>query len=58
MENESFNFPVTLKDVAREAGVHYSTVSLALSGSPKIGARTRERGLATAERLRYRRDPV
>ena len=34
---------VTLKDVARAAGVSYSTVSRSLSGSPQIGRETRER---------------
>ena len=32
---------VTLKDVAKAAGVSYATVSRALSGSPQIGSDTR-----------------
>lgn len=50
--------PATLRDVAAAAGVHLSTVSLALSGSPKIRPDTRARLTAIAERLHYRRDPV
>ena len=34
---------VTLKDVAKVAGVSYATVSRALSGSPEIGESTRKR---------------
>ena len=34
---------ITLKDVAKVAGVSYATVSRALSGSPEIGAGTRTR---------------
>ena len=47
---------VTLYDVAREAGVHFTTVSRALNGSPDLNIRpqTRARILAAAERLRYR----
>jgi LacI family transcriptional regulator len=47
---------VTLYDVAREAGVHFTTVSRTLNGTPDLNIRpeTRARILAAAERLRYR----
>lgn len=47
---------VTLYDVAREAGVHFTTVSRTLNGSTDLNIRpqTRERILAAAERLKYR----
>jgi LacI family transcriptional regulator len=48
----------TIKDVARAAGVHYSTVSLALRGHPSIPARTRERVERVAQRVGYRRSEV
>ncbi|MFR3922130.1 MAG: LacI family DNA-binding transcriptional regulator [Dysosmobacter welbionis] len=41
---------VTLKDVARAAGVSYSTVSRSLSGSPQIGRETRSGSCACATR--------
>jgi LacI family transcriptional regulator len=47
---------VTLKDVASKAGVHYSTVSLALSGSPKLPVDTRKRIQAIAEKMGYQPD--
>lgn len=49
---------VTMADVAREAGVSKSTVSLALKGSELLPASTRARVSAVAERLGYRRDPL
>ena len=49
---------VTFLDIAREAGVDKSTVSLALSGHPRISAATRERVRAVAERLGYAPDPA
>ena len=42
---------VTLKDVARAAGVSYSTVSRALSDSPQIGRETRERILRLCDEM-------
>lgn len=44
---------VSLKDVAERAGVHLSTVSLALRGSPKISSRTAEDIRKVAEDLGY-----
>jgi LacI family transcriptional regulator len=48
----------TIKDIAREAGLHFTTVSMALRGHPHISAETRERVRALAERMGYRRNPV
>lgn len=47
---------VTLYDVAREAGVHFTTVSRTLNGTADLNIRpqTRARILAAAERLKYR----
>lgn len=50
--------PITLKDVARHAGVHFTTVSLALRRHPGLPVETRERIVAIAEKLGYRRDPM
>jgi LacI family transcriptional regulator len=52
------NAPVTIHDIARRAGVHYSTVSLALRGNPRIPAATRARIRRAADELGYHRDPV
>jgi Bacterial regulatory proteins, lacI family len=48
--------PTRLVDVAREAGVHVSTVSRVLNDRDEAAVRpeTRERILAAADRLRYR----
>jgi len=50
--------PVTLSDVAREAGVSLATASRAINGSPTrtVGPELRARVLAAAERLRYSPD--
>jgi LacI family transcriptional regulator len=45
---------VTISQVAREAGVSRSTVSLVLGGSTRVAAETRARVQATIERLGYR----
>ena len=44
---------VTIKDVARAAGVSYSTVSRALSGSPGISEETRERIVRLCHEMGY-----
>ncbi len=51
-------FRPSIKDVARVAGVHFTTVSLALRGHPRIPLETRNRILAIAARVGYRRDDV
>ena len=45
---------VTLRDVARAAGVSISTASNAFAGSGRVAAATRQRVVATAERLAFR----
>ncbi|CAG0982178.1 partial Catabolite control protein A, partial [Anaerolineae bacterium] len=47
------NTSVTILDVAREAGVSYSTVSRVLSGYNYVRDSTRERVLEAVERLGY-----
>lgn len=44
---------VTIKDIAKVAGVSYATVSRALSGSSEIGAETRERVLRICREMGY-----
>ncbi|MBR0082362.1 MAG: LacI family DNA-binding transcriptional regulator [Clostridia bacterium] len=44
---------VTLKDIAKVAGVSYATVSRALSGSSEIGEDTRKRILKLCEEMGY-----
>ena len=47
-----------MKDIARIAGVHQTTVSLALRDHPSIAVKTRERIKAIAEEIEYRPDPM
>ena len=49
---------VTIKDVAKAAGVSYSTVSRALSGSPEISVDTRERILQVCKDMNYTANTV
>lgn len=49
---------VTIKDVAKAAGVSYSTVSRALSGSPEISADTRARILQVCKEMNYTANTV
>jgi len=48
----------TLKDVAREAGYHITTISLALRKHTSIPEKTRQHIQTTADRLGYQRNPV
>ncbi|TPW09660.1 MAG: LacI family transcriptional regulator, partial [Acidimicrobiaceae bacterium] len=45
--------PVTIDDVAREAGVSTATVSRALRNHPYVAETTRQRVLTAVERLQY-----
>lgn len=49
---------VTIKDVAKAAGVSYSTVSRALTGSPEISEETRERILQICKEMNYTANTV
>ena len=48
---------VTLADIAAKAGVHVTTVSLALRNNPRLPASTRDRIQALARQMGYRPDP-
>lgn len=45
--------PVTIKDVAKKAGVSPSTVSRVIANSPKISDATKQRVFATMEEMKY-----
>jgi len=49
---------VTLQDVAERAGVHRTTVSLALRDYPRLPLATRQRVQAIAKKLGYRANPL
>lgn len=49
---------ITQTDIARAAGVHNTTVSLALRNSPAIPEATRKRIQALAQRMGYHPDPA
>lgn len=49
---------ITLADVAREVGVHVTTVSLALRNSRRLSAATRARIKKVARRMNYRSEPL
>jgi DNA-binding LacI/PurR family transcriptional regulator len=48
--------PPSLKDVAREAGVSYQTVSRVINDGPRVSIATRDRVLAVIAELGYRRN--
>src|SRR6185369_17410400 len=49
-----FSKPVTLRDVAAQAGVSVATASKALNGQGRMTAETRQRIRETAQRLGFR----
>jgi len=49
---------VTLADIAKKAGVHTTTVSLALRNHPRLPEATRQRLRALAEQMGYTPDPA
>lgn len=49
---------VTIKDIAREVGVHHSTVSRALRKDPRLAPETIERVREAVHRLGYEPDPM
>ena len=49
--------PVTMTDVAKRAGVHQTTVSIALRNHPSIPEATRQRIQRLAREMGYRKDP-
>lgn len=53
VEAGSMAKPVSIKDIARIAGVSFSTVSRALNDSPRVNAGTRERIQRTAADMGY-----
>ena len=52
-KNRDTNKKITIKEVAKEAGVAISTVSNALNGTDLVNEETRAKILAVAERLNY-----
>lgn len=56
--NAAIGRRVTVRDIAAEVGLHFTTVAEALRGSTRIKESTRERVTEVAERLGYRPDPV
>ncbi|MBI5380353.1 MAG: LacI family DNA-binding transcriptional regulator [Opitutae bacterium] len=49
---------VTLKEIARRADLHFTTVSMALRGDHRINAKTRARVESLAEKMGYVPDPM
>jgi len=49
---------ITVRDIAAQAGVHFTTVSLALRNHPRLPLATRRKIQKIAARLGYRPDPM
>lgn len=52
-DREMISISITIKDVARELGVSYSSVSRALNGKEGVSKETRDRILEAADRMGY-----
>ncbi len=50
--------PVTIRYIAKQAGVSHATVSLALRGSPQVSEKRRQEIRKLADQLGYRPDPA
>ncbi|NPV86108.1 MAG: LacI family DNA-binding transcriptional regulator [Anaerolineae bacterium] len=50
--------PVTIKDIARQLGISYATVSRALNNKYGVDPQTRQQVLETAQSLHYRRNDL
>jgi len=58
MPSRNSNSRVTLRDIAKAAGVHFTTVGMALRGHPEISTATKKRIQTLAKQLGYRPDPM
>ncbi|MDF3128483.1 LacI family DNA-binding transcriptional regulator [Kiritimatiellaeota bacterium B1221] len=49
---------ITIRDIARETGVHFTTVSLALRNNPRLSEKTRTKIQKAAREMGYTKDPM
>ncbi len=49
---------ITIRDIARETGLHFTTVALCLRNSPRLRLETRKKVQEVAKKLGYRPDPM
>jgi len=49
---------ITIRDIAKKAGVHFTTVSMALHDNPRLRAETREKVQKVAREMGYQPDPM
>jgi DNA-binding LacI/PurR family transcriptional regulator len=57
MKEKDIKRPITLRDIARKAGVHPSTVSRAMRNDPHISKKVRKNIQDVAEKMEYRPNP-
>ena len=58
MDEAAGHSPITMRDVAREAGVNLSSVSRALRNDPQVSIATRTRIQKLAKKMGYRPNPL